>query len=265
LLSRAEGATIEEMKTSCAVTFAAALLLVSGASNAATHKFTGALTAAKELPVGSVVSTATGAADLTFDDVTRKLTGSLTFTGLHDTNDAVIATAFDARYHKGGAAVSSSDMNLIADLAAGSATPSPIAVDVTLAMADVADLMAGNTFINVSSNKYQGGEVRGQLVESMGVDAGAGDGGTASDAGAATDSGTTDTTPPPADTPPDNTPPDNTSGGIETPADAGDTAAPEEGSGGCSTSGSGETTGGLMLGLLAGLGIVIAARARKRR
>jgi MYXO-CTERM domain-containing protein len=147
-----------------ATTLAVGLLLGSGAARAEVHALTATLEGAQEVP--PVASTATGSATLSYDDATKKLTGTITFTG-------ITSTVMAAHIHKAPAGASGPPVTTLG-------TTSPIAVDATIAAADEAALLAEGTYVNVHSSDHPGGEIRGQIVaveEEEKPDAGSSSGG----------------------------------------------------------------------------------------
>lgn len=184
------------MKTSLVVgsslAFVLASLTTSSVAEAAVHKLKATMTAQQELPLNSVPAGATGTATLSFDDVTKKLTGTVTFKDLHTGQPppgTLTQNAMNVRLQKGGLMTQGGP--LIVSFTNNNNFPSPLAVDVTVNNAgDITALLSGQTYVNVASNTYQGGECRGQVVADTGADAGADAATDASDAGSSGSSGT---------------------------------------------------------------------------
>src|SRR5436190_6517434 len=84
LRDRARHVRITHMKTSLVLGSALALFLCTGAASAAVTNYKATLNGAQEVP--AVTTTATGTATLAFDDATKKLTGTVTLTGITGVN-----------------------------------------------------------------------------------------------------------------------------------------------------------------------------------
>jgi hypothetical protein len=113
-----------------------------------TIEFAATLSGANEVPPNA--STATGSATLTFNENTKMFTVDVTFTGL---------TPTAAHIHLGAAGTPG---NVVFGF------PPPIAspinyTSVPLDAAQEADLKAGLYYVNIHTEAYQGGEIRGQL------------------------------------------------------------------------------------------------------
>ncbi len=253
------------MKKSLVLASALALVLVSGVSNAKIRKFKATMTGAKEVPANA--SNATGSATVDFDDVTRDVTGTITFLNLHLANDNVTTNSTNCHIHTGGPTVAGGVIVTIS----GNNTQSPIPLaGEKIPTGEVANFLAGNTYVNVHSGKYGGGEIRGQLVEEIadaGVDAAADAADAAGSSGTSGASGTSGTSGASGSSGTSGRPPGSSSGATTNPSD--DAGAPAEsgggGDGGCSTTGTESTGTGLAMAGLAIAGLAIAARARKKR
>ncbi len=137
----------------CQIVLVAVLLLTAASCKDddnpdPTIEFTATLSGANEVPPNA--STASGAATLTFNENTKMFSVVVTFTGLN-------ATA--AHIHMGAAGTPG---NVVFGF------PPPIAspinyTSVPLDSAQEADLKAGLYYVNVHTDAYQGGEIRGQL------------------------------------------------------------------------------------------------------
>src|SRR5262245_37924129 len=129
---------------------AVSVCLAAGAANAAVTKYVATFTGAQETP--SVKTAATGTASLDFDDTTRKLTGTVTFTGIN--NDDVNGQ----HIHKGACGVPGGPVVIL---------PAPasqmITVNVTLTPADATSLATGDLYINIHTAANPDGIIRGQL------------------------------------------------------------------------------------------------------
>jgi hypothetical protein len=215
------------MKTSSILlpAIASAVLTSAPFASAATVKYTATLNAAQTTPAGT--STATGSADLDFDDQSRELRGTITLTLPPDTK------VTNQHVHRGKCGESGSIVKTL---------PSPgndiIYIDgfdpVKLDADQAAALESGQMYIDIHTDKNVGGEMRGQIYKQGATEtcpASTGDGGGASSSGA------------PA-------------------GDGGPAAAPAtDDGGGCSTSGA----GGGGLGLALGIAIALVAARRSRR
>ncbi len=120
-------------------------------AQAAQEQFKATLTTASEVPPKT--TDGKGAATATLDTATKKLTYNVTYSGL--TGPATAA-------HIHGPAAVGKNAGVLVPL-----TPvaTPIAGTVTLTDAQIADLEAGNTYINVHTAANPGGEIRGQLTK----------------------------------------------------------------------------------------------------
>lgn len=132
-------------------------LLTAAGSNAAVLQFQSTLLGTNEVP--AVVTTATGAVSMTFDDVTntiltidvfvRDLMGTLSASHIHigaaGSNGGVIVGLGTAYVPDAGG------LRLVLN-------------NLAFPAANVGSLMAGNTYVNVHSSLFPGGEVRGQLT-----------------------------------------------------------------------------------------------------
>jgi hypothetical protein len=130
---------------------AVGLALLAVPAMAATMKFTADLEAASETPPAT--SSGTGAAKVSFDTVTKKLTWTVTYKKL-------TGKATAAHFH-GPAAVGAKAPPVVP--ITGKLT-SPIKGSATLTDAQAADLEAGMWYFNVHTAKYPDGEIRGQVV-----------------------------------------------------------------------------------------------------
>lgn len=119
-----------------------------------TVAFTATLLGTGETP--SNASTANGLASFTYNSTTYILTGIIEFEGF-----ATATTA--AHIHKGAVGVNGSPVFTIEDT--GPFT-SPISfTSPALTTSQIADLMAGNYYVNIHTVGYPDGEIRGQLIK----------------------------------------------------------------------------------------------------
>ncbi len=128
-------------------------LSIAGPAAAGTEVFHAVLSGASEVPPHD--GGGTGEVKATLDTVTRELSYSVTFAGL--SGPATMA-------HIHGPAMPGANAGVMVVL--GGANPtSPIAGKATLTMAQMADLEAGRTYVNVHTAKNPKGEIRGQLAQ----------------------------------------------------------------------------------------------------
>ena len=127
----------------------AALALAGSPALAENVSFKATLSASREVPPNS--SKGTGSADATYDTVSKKLTWTVTFSGL--TGNATMA-------HFHGPAEAGKNAGVAVPIPG---TASPLAGSATLTDAQAADLMAGKWYVNVHTADNKGGEIRGQV------------------------------------------------------------------------------------------------------
>jgi len=134
-----------------ALTVGAALAFASSAF-AETVTYKAALKAASEVP--PTTSMGTGTADVTFDTVSKKLTYTITYSGL-------TGPATAAHFHNPAAATE----NAPATVPLSGALASPVKGEATLTDAQAADLAAGKMYFNIHTAANPGGEIRGQVTK----------------------------------------------------------------------------------------------------
>jgi hypothetical protein len=127
-----------------------ALCLVSAAAQAETKIFKATLSGASEVPPNA--SAGAGAAMVTLDTATGKLIWDVTYSGL--TGSAKAA-------HIHGPAGPGQNAGVVVPLKGNLA--SPIRGSATLTAAQMADLEAGQYYVNIHTAANKGGEIRGQL------------------------------------------------------------------------------------------------------
>jgi hypothetical protein len=125
---------------------------VAFAGPAFAEKMKATLDGKSEVPPNA--SAGTGTADIDYDAATRKLSWTLTYTGLSGP-----ATA--AHFH--GPAEPGKNAGVA--VAIPNATSSPAEGSATLTDAQAADLMAGKYYVNVHTAANPGGEIRGQVTK----------------------------------------------------------------------------------------------------
>lgn len=125
-----------------------------------TTTFTATLNGSNEVPPNA--STATGSATLTFDNTSKTFTLTNTFTGI---------TLTAAHVHKGAVGISGPPVFHLTDLISPIQYTSP-----ALTAEQEADLKANLYYINLHTEAYPDGEIRGQLLK-QGTSGGGGGGG----------------------------------------------------------------------------------------
>ena len=130
----------------------AALAIAAPAAFAETQMYKATLTSAAEVPPNA--SKGTGAMTGTYDTATKKLTWSVTFTGLSGP-----ATA--AHFHCPAAA--GANAGVVVPQKDGLA--SPMKGEATLTDAQAADLQGGKLYFNIHTEANKGGEIRGQVAK----------------------------------------------------------------------------------------------------
>jgi hypothetical protein len=99
-------------------------------------------------------STATGTLNATYDKDAKTLRYNISYSGLNPT---------DAHFHKGAAGVAGPPVIFLMP-ASGSITSPMVGTTRVLTSQEEADLLSGNWYLNLHSNTYPGGEIRGQLI-----------------------------------------------------------------------------------------------------
>ncbi|MGI8602404.1 MAG: CHRD domain-containing protein [Verrucomicrobiales bacterium] len=130
------------------------LLAFAAVGQAATLIFTATLTGAAERPTPNV-STATGSATLTIDDVTRAFSLTGVYTGL---------TSATNGSHIHGAANTEGVAPPIHALANTGGTTGTLSGSGTYTVPQLADLQNSLNYVNVHTGQFPDGEIRGQLL-----------------------------------------------------------------------------------------------------
>ena len=125
---------------------------VTLAGPAFADKMKATLNGKSEVPANT--SAGTGTAEIDYDPASKKLTWTLTYTGLSGP-----ATA--AHFHGPAEA----DKNAGVAVAIPNAGTSPVQGSATLTDAQAADLVAGKYYINIHTAANPGGEIRGQVTK----------------------------------------------------------------------------------------------------
>ena len=131
-------------------TIGACVMMIAPAF-ADTVSYKAELQGSQEVP--AITTKGTGAADLTYDTATKKLTWKVTFSGL-------TGPATAAHFH--GPAEAGKNAGVAVPIA-GSA--SPMDGSATLTDAQAADLAGGKLYVNIHTAANKGGEIRGQVVK----------------------------------------------------------------------------------------------------
>jgi len=125
------------------------MLLAWGVARADQINFKADLNGASEVP--PVTSAGKGTATASLDTATKMLTWTVTYSGLTPTAG-----------HIHGPAAPGANAGVLVPFSGGLA--SPIKGSATLTDAQISDLEAGRTYINLHTADNKGGEIRGQLV-----------------------------------------------------------------------------------------------------
>jgi hypothetical protein len=131
---------------------ALALGAVTFAGPASAEKLKATLDGKSEVP--ATTSSGTGTADLNYDAASKKLSWTVTYSGLSGP-----ATA--AHFH--GPAESGKNAGVA--VAIPNAAASPVKGEATLTDAQAADLLGGKYYINIHTAANPGGEIRGQVTK----------------------------------------------------------------------------------------------------
>jgi len=137
-------------KTSFAALAFGAVVVLAGPASA--EKFKAALDGKSEVPPNA--STGKGTADIDYDPATKKLSYTLTYSGL-------TGPATAAHFH--GPAEVGKNAGVAVPIA--NATKSPAEGSATLTDQQAADLEAGKMYVNVHTAANPGGEIRGQVTK----------------------------------------------------------------------------------------------------
>src|SRR5438552_877745 len=119
-------------------------------ANAATIQLRAWLNGAQEVP--PVATAATGLAAVTYDTVTRQLSWNVSYGGLSSAIN-------DAHFH--GPTPAGFDAGITVGMTAG---PSPIIGSATINATQATQLLSGQWYMNLRSNNFSGGEIRGQVL-----------------------------------------------------------------------------------------------------
>ena len=136
------------------VTIIVGLFLVWGGAQSAEVNFKADLSGASEVP--PVNTAGKGAATAALDTTTKTLSWTVTYSGLSGP-----ATAG----HIHGPAAPGANAGVLVPFSGS--TASPIKGSATLTDAQISDLEAGRTYINLHTANNKGGEIRGQLMRAQ--------------------------------------------------------------------------------------------------
>ncbi|MHC4047447.1 CHRD domain-containing protein [Bradyrhizobium sp. 23AC] len=131
---------------------ALALGAIAFAGPASAEKLKATLDGKSEVP--ATTTSGTGTADLDYDAASKKLSWTVTYSGLSGP-----ATA--AHFH--GPAEAGKNAGVA--LAIPNATTSPVKGEATLTDAQAADLLGGKLYVNIHTAANPGGEIRGQVTK----------------------------------------------------------------------------------------------------
>jgi len=131
---------------------AVSALLSACTGGSDTREFRANLSSNQEVPPVSGVGS--GRAELSLNTVTKQLTWKITYAGL--SSDAAAA-------HIHGPAGPGANAGVIVNLGAGG-VKNPLEGAATLTDAQIADMVAGNTYVNIHTAQNKGGEIRGQIT-----------------------------------------------------------------------------------------------------
>ncbi|MCP3388400.1 CHRD domain-containing protein [Bradyrhizobium sp. CCGB12] len=125
---------------------------VAFAGSASAEKLKATLDSKSEVP--ATTSSGSGTADLDYDAASKKLSWTVTYSGLSGP-----ATA--AHFH--GPAEAGKNAGVA--VAIPNAASSPVKGEATLTDAQAADLLGGKYYINIHTAANPGGEIRGQVMK----------------------------------------------------------------------------------------------------
>lgn len=124
----------------------------------ALNYFTFSLTGAQESPVNG--SPAAGGGVAVFDPLTDTITVNAFFVGLS-------APATASHIHLGALGVPGPVIVSLVSYTPAATAGSIVSGTLAFPVANVGDLLAGNTYLNIHDSIYPGGEIRGQLIPTV--------------------------------------------------------------------------------------------------
>lgn len=131
----------------------ACLSMVCSIAQADIFQFNVAINAAQEVPTNG--SPGVGTAVAIFNDATGAITINGSYSGL-------VAAVTASHLH--GFSVAGVNSGVLFNLANTGGTAGTISASNSIALANVAQVLAGQTYINIHTSTFPGGEIRGQLV-----------------------------------------------------------------------------------------------------
>jgi hypothetical protein len=131
-------------------TLALGTVILAGPASAEKYKVI--LDGKSEVP--ATTSTGTGTADVDYDAATKKMTWTLTYSGL-------TGPATAAHFH----GPAETGKNAGVKIPISNVTSSPVEGSATLTDEQAADLLAGKYYVNVHTAANPGGEIRGQVTK----------------------------------------------------------------------------------------------------
>lgn len=138
-----------------ALCLAGAAALWAGPTLAASsEKFETQLSGQNQVP--AVDTQGTGTADFRYNPTTRKLSWSVSYSGLS-------SPVIGAHIHSGAAGANGKVLVSLTKKGA-TANPSPIKGSATLTEDQAKELMSGNTYVNIHTDMHKSGEIRGQIT-----------------------------------------------------------------------------------------------------
>jgi hypothetical protein len=139
------------MRTLYGLAIASMIVAAIGGAQAEVRRFTIELNGTQEQP--AVVTEGRGTARMTLDTTTRRLTWNVTYRGL--SGPATMA-------HIHGPALPGENAPVLINLAP-QGMKNPLTGSAELTEAQMADLLAGKTYVNVHTEQHKAGEIRGQI------------------------------------------------------------------------------------------------------
>jgi hypothetical protein len=133
------------------VALAVSALLSACAGGPETKELHATLSSSQEVP--PISGGASGQATFWLNSATKQVSWKIGYTGL--SSDAAAA-------HVHGPAAPGANAGVVVNLAPGG-VKNPIEGSATLTDAQIADLLAGNDYVNIHTAQNKGGEIRGQI------------------------------------------------------------------------------------------------------
>jgi hypothetical protein len=140
------------IRSTVSLAAAAGLAMIAGSAFAETITYKATLKGSNEIPANT--SMGTGTADVTYDTATKKLTWTVTYSGLSGA-----ATA--SHFHSPATGTENAGVSVPVT----GALASPIKGEATLTDAQAKDLADGKMYFNIHTMANPGGEIRGQVTK----------------------------------------------------------------------------------------------------